>query len=51
MIGAIGTGLMSTFDSHTPMSKWIGYQIVAGVGQGSGFQMVLFFPSIYSYQL
>lgn len=35
---AIGSGLITTFDIDTSMGKWIGYQILAGVGIGSGFQ-------------
>lgn len=35
---AIGSGLITTFDIDTNMGKWIGYQILAGVGIGSGFQ-------------
>ena len=38
---AIGYGLMTTFHPHTPKSIWIGYQILAGVGVGSGMQQPL----------
>lgn len=37
---AIGSGLYGTFQPNTSTGKWIGYQILAGVGQGFGFQMV-----------
>ncbi|KAJ0299245.1 hypothetical protein Brms1b_013173 [Colletotrichum noveboracense] len=38
---AIGSGLYGTFQPNTSTGKWIGYQILAGVGQGFGFQMPL----------
>ena len=31
---------MSLFTPRTSMGKWIGYQIIAGVGRGCAFQMV-----------
>lgn len=36
---AIGTGLLSTMDENTSIGKWIGYQIIIGVGRGCGLQM------------
>ena len=38
---AIAMGLFSTFDLHTSTGKWIGYQILGGVGRGMGIQMPL----------
>ncbi|KAH0439641.1 hypothetical protein CcaCcLH18_02751 [Colletotrichum camelliae] len=38
---AIGSGLYGTFQPNTSTGNWIGYQILAGVGQGFGFQMPL----------
>ena len=35
---SIGSGLISTYDVHTPMGKWFGYQVIAGAGIGVGFQ-------------
>ncbi|KAJ5509700.1 Major facilitator superfamily domain general substrate transporter [Penicillium freii] len=35
MISSIGYGLMSTLDTTTPVAKWIGYQVLYGVGSGS----------------
>jgi len=35
---AIGTGLITTFAITTPLSKWFGYQVLAGLGVGVGFQ-------------
>jgi MFS family permease len=35
---AIGSGLISTFTPSTPVGKWVGYQIILGVGRGAGFQ-------------
>lgn len=37
----IGVGLITTFDVDTPFKKWFGYQIVAGLGTGVGFQVPL----------
>ncbi|RQM06095.1 hypothetical protein DH86_00002415, partial [Scytalidium sp. 3C] len=37
---AISAGLISTFTPHTSTGKWIGYQIIGGVGRGLGMQMV-----------
>lgn len=36
---AVGSGLIYMFDVNTPSGKWIGYQIVAGVGIGLGCQI------------
>jgi hypothetical protein len=35
---SIGAGLLTTFDLHTPTAKWFGYQVIAGLGIGVGFQ-------------
>lgn len=40
-IGALGCGLCSLFDRNTTAGAWIGYQIVAGIGLGLGFQIPL----------
>jgi hypothetical protein len=37
----IGAGLLTTFDINTPSSKWIGYQIITGLGAGVGFNVPL----------
>ncbi|KAF2761484.1 putative MFS multidrug transporter [Pseudovirgaria hyperparasitica] len=37
----IGSGLMATFSPDTSTGKWIGYQIIYGVGRGLGLQMPL----------
>lgn len=39
-LAAIGNGLISTFSTSTSTGKWIGYQIILGVGRGIGLQMV-----------
>lgn len=39
VIETVGSGLIYTFELDTPASKWIGYQIVAGVGIGLGCQI------------
>ena len=38
-LSAIGYGLISTYTPSTPTGKWIGYQILAGGGNGLSFQM------------
>lgn len=38
-IAIIGSGLLYTLDIDTSTGKWIGYQIVAGVGWGIAFQV------------
>ncbi|USP81914.1 hypothetical protein yc1106_09188 [Curvularia clavata] len=38
-ITAVGSGLIYTFDISSPSSKWIGYQILAGLGVGVSFQV------------
>lgn len=35
---AIGAGLITTFSLTTPLSQWFGYQVLAGLGIGVGFQ-------------
>ena len=35
---AIGSGLMTTFKIHTGHSAWIGYQVLFGLGLGTGMQ-------------
>ena len=39
VVGTIGAGLLYTLDTHTSTGKWIGYEIVAGVGWGVAFQV------------
>ena len=38
---SIGAGLMTLFALDTPTGKWIGYQILFGIGTGIGFQQPL----------
>ncbi|KAJ5004089.1 Efflux pump aflT [Colletotrichum sp. SAR 10_66] len=35
----VGSGLITTFDLDTPMREWFGYQVLAGLGIGAGFQI------------
>lgn len=37
---SIGVGLISTLTPTTSTAKWVGYQILMGIGRGTGFQMV-----------
>ncbi|KAI0179211.1 major facilitator superfamily domain-containing protein [Hypoxylon sp. FL1284] len=41
VLASIGTGLMTTFTPDTGSGKWIGYQILAGIGFGCGSTMPL----------
>lgn len=36
---SIGSGLITTFDIHTPLREWFGYQVLTGLGIGAGFQI------------
>lgn len=38
-LSTIGAGLIFTLDLGSPSGKWIGYQILAGVGSGLSFQI------------
>ncbi|KAL8770448.1 MAG: hypothetical protein Q9209_003874 [Squamulea sp. 1 TL-2023] len=38
-IGTIGAGLCDTLGLDSPSSTWIGYQALAGIGVGLGFQV------------
>ncbi|KAF4912144.1 Efflux pump aflT [Colletotrichum viniferum] len=35
----VGSGLITTFDLDTPMREWFGFQVLAGLGIGAGFQI------------
>lgn len=35
----VGTGLITTFDIGTPLREWFGFQVLAGLGIGAGFQV------------
>lgn len=35
----VGAGMITTFGVHTPLREWFGYQVLAGLGIGSGFQV------------
>ncbi|KAH7312381.1 MFS toxin efflux pump [Stachybotrys elegans] len=36
---SVGTGMITTFHVGTPMREWFGYQVIAGLGIGAGFQV------------
>jgi hypothetical protein len=38
VLATIGSGLLYTLDIGSPSSRWIGYQVVAGIGLGISFQ-------------
>ncbi|EHK23895.1 uncharacterized protein TRIVIDRAFT_58016 [Trichoderma virens Gv29-8] len=35
----VGTGMLTTLDVHSPLKEWFGYQVIAGLGIGAGFQI------------
>ncbi|KAG9251473.1 major facilitator superfamily domain-containing protein [Emericellopsis atlantica] len=35
----VGAGLITTWDIDTPLREWFGYQVIAGLGIGAGFQV------------
>ncbi|KAI1416523.1 MFS general substrate transporter [Hypoxylon sp. FL1857] len=35
---AVGSGLITTLDLHTPFARWFGFQVLDGLGVGVGFQ-------------
>lgn len=35
---AVGGGMITTLDLDSPMKEWFGYQVIAGLGVGPGFQ-------------
>jgi hypothetical protein len=41
VLAPIGTGLISTWKPDTNHSMWIGYQVIAGLGLGLGFQSAI----------
>lgn len=38
-VATVGCGLIYTFNIGTGMDKWIGYQVLAGIGNGFGVQV------------
>ena len=41
IVSAIGAGLLTTFTVNTGHAKWIGYQVLYGIGTGLGMQQPL----------
>ncbi|KAK2812532.1 hypothetical protein FQN49_008355, partial [Arthroderma sp. PD_2] len=39
LVAIVAAGLLSTFDIGTTTAKWIGYQILGGIGWGMAFQV------------
>ncbi|KAM0207576.1 hypothetical protein ACHAQI_007579 [Fusarium lateritium] len=35
----IGCGMLTTLDVDSPLKEWFGYQVIAGLGIGAGFQI------------
>ncbi|KAG5984272.1 hypothetical protein E4U55_005430 [Claviceps digitariae] len=35
----VGSGLLTTLDSTTPLGEWLGYQVIMGLGVGAGFEI------------
>ncbi|KAI0115567.1 efflux pump [Nemania sp. FL0031] len=41
VLSSIGTGLMSTLRAHSSVGRWVGFQLLAGIGTGAGLQLGL----------
>lgn len=39
ILSTVGSGMISTFNVDTPLRQWFGYQVLAGLGIGAGFQV------------
>ncbi|KHO01780.1 MFS toxin efflux pump (AflT) [Metarhizium album ARSEF 1941] len=39
LLFTVGAGMITTFDVDTPLRQWFGYQVIAGLGIGAGFQI------------
>ncbi|KAF7541063.1 hypothetical protein G7Z17_g12043 [Cylindrodendrum hubeiense] len=39
VLNTIGCGMITTLDVDSPMREWFGYQVIAGLGIGAGFQI------------
>ncbi|GAB0134563.1 hypothetical protein EsDP_00002928 [Epichloe bromicola] len=39
LLYTVGAGMLTTLDLHTPLREWFGYQVIAGLGIGAGFQI------------
>lgn len=35
----VGSGMITTLDVDSPLKEWFGYQVIAGLGLGAGFQI------------
>lgn len=40
VLNAIASGLLSLLSPSTPTGKWVGYQILLGIGRGFGLSVV-----------
>lgn len=36
---SVGAGMLTTFEIHTGSAKWVGYQVIYGLGVGLGMQL------------
>ncbi|KAH8729554.1 major facilitator superfamily domain-containing protein [Ilyonectria robusta] len=39
ILNTVGCGMITTLDVDSPMREWFGYQVIAGLGIGAGFQI------------
>ncbi|KPM35540.1 hypothetical protein AK830_g11049 [Neonectria ditissima] len=39
VLNTIGCGMITTLDVDSPLREWFGYQVIAGLGIGAGFQV------------
>ncbi|OAX78955.1 hypothetical protein ACJ72_06733 [Emergomyces africanus] len=46
ILATVGAALLTTFTTDTGSSKWIGYQVIYGLGIGIGFQLPILTPQV-----
>ncbi|OJD09930.1 hypothetical protein AJ78_08851 [Emergomyces pasteurianus Ep9510] len=46
ILATVGAALLTTFTTNTGSSKWIGYQVIYGLGLGIGFQLPILTPQV-----
>ncbi|EGE77149.2 major facilitator superfamily transporter [Blastomyces dermatitidis ATCC 18188] len=46
VLATVGAALLTTFTTETGSPKWIGYQVIYGLGIGIGFQLPILIPQV-----
>lgn len=46
VLSAVGAAMLTTFKTDTGSPKWIGYQVIYGLGVGLGFQLPILTPQV-----